>query len=156
MIRRPPRSTRTDTLFPYTALFRSAGDQEQRQRRGELRQPDQAEVERVVAHLVDMPADRHRQRLHRHGVGDTTGQEQQEVAVAQDRGRWWRRVHRRVHQRQGRRLYGPRAAAGIYFGKVTASPLLPSGSWMKAPEYAVIVACRRPGVPPAGPPSDRG
>src|SRR3546814_4901417 len=33
MIRRPPRSTRTDTLFPYTTLFRSividfgAGDQ---------------------------------------------------------------------------------------------------------------------------------
>src|SRR3546814_8786958 len=26
MIRRPPRSTRTDTLFPYTTLFRSAGD----------------------------------------------------------------------------------------------------------------------------------
>src|SRR3546814_2033737 len=25
MIRRPPRSTRTDTLFPYTTLFRSAG-----------------------------------------------------------------------------------------------------------------------------------
>src|SRR3546814_17147780 len=24
MIRRPPRSTRTDTLVPYTALFRSA------------------------------------------------------------------------------------------------------------------------------------
>src|SRR3546814_3069128 len=24
MIRRPPRSTRTDTLFPYTPLFRSA------------------------------------------------------------------------------------------------------------------------------------
>src|SRR3546814_7711031 len=24
MVRRPPRSTRTDTLFPYTALFRSA------------------------------------------------------------------------------------------------------------------------------------
>src|SRR3546814_19869357 len=27
MIRRPPRSTRTDTLFPYTTLFRSARDQ---------------------------------------------------------------------------------------------------------------------------------
>src|SRR3546814_6461119 len=31
MIRRPPRSTRTDTLFPYTTLFRSlafgVGDQ---------------------------------------------------------------------------------------------------------------------------------
>src|SRR3546814_13399793 len=25
MIRRPPISTRTDTLFPYTTLFRSAG-----------------------------------------------------------------------------------------------------------------------------------
>src|SRR3546814_3586374 len=31
MIRRPPRSTRTDTLFPYTTLFRSG-----RRRRGEL------------------------------------------------------------------------------------------------------------------------
>src|SRR3546814_10176919 len=26
MIRLPPRSTRTDTLFPYTTLFRSRGD----------------------------------------------------------------------------------------------------------------------------------
>src|SRR3546814_4979603 len=26
MIRRPPRSTRTDTLFPYTTLFRSQED----------------------------------------------------------------------------------------------------------------------------------
>src|SRR3546814_7170616 len=25
MLRRPPRSTRTDTLFPYTTLFRSLG-----------------------------------------------------------------------------------------------------------------------------------
>src|SRR3546814_8375310 len=28
MIRRPPRSTRTDTLFPYTTLFRSAARRE--------------------------------------------------------------------------------------------------------------------------------
>src|SRR3546814_13626711 len=27
MIRRPPRSTRTDTLFPYTTLFRSVLEQ---------------------------------------------------------------------------------------------------------------------------------
>src|SRR3546814_2036559 len=27
MIRRPPRSTRTDTLFPYTTLFRSGRGQ---------------------------------------------------------------------------------------------------------------------------------
>src|SRR3546814_2601973 len=26
MIRRPPRSTRTDTLFPYTTLFRSGAE----------------------------------------------------------------------------------------------------------------------------------
>src|SRR3546814_3228691 len=32
MIRRPPRSTRTDTLFPYTTLFRS--------RRATARRPD--------------------------------------------------------------------------------------------------------------------
>src|SRR3546814_19681619 len=32
MIRRPPRSTRTDTLFPYTTLFRSIVDRAQFQR----------------------------------------------------------------------------------------------------------------------------
>src|SRR3546814_8513292 len=42
MIRRPPRSTRTDTLFPYTTLFRSlrhahaaAGDDDLAAARGE-------------------------------------------------------------------------------------------------------------------------
>src|SRR3546814_10857429 len=43
MIRRPPRSTRTDTLFPYTTLFRS-----------------QVQLDRSV-------------RLHRVGVGDRVG-----------------------------------------------------------------------------------
>src|SRR3546814_1694417 len=33
MLRRPPRSTRTDTLFPYTTLFRTA-PQSPRHRRG--------------------------------------------------------------------------------------------------------------------------
>src|SRR3546814_4199472 len=32
MIRRPPRSTRTDTLFPYTTLFRSFGERWRQQR----------------------------------------------------------------------------------------------------------------------------
>src|SRR3546814_16778228 len=35
MIRRPPRSTRTDTLFPYTTLFRS----DRSFRRGPRRRP---------------------------------------------------------------------------------------------------------------------
>src|SRR3546814_1742549 len=33
MIRRPPRSTRTDTLFPYTTLFRSRGADTDREAR---------------------------------------------------------------------------------------------------------------------------
>src|SRR3546814_19834141 len=37
MIRRPPRSTRTDTLFPYTTLFRSLHDIRER-RAGALKQ----------------------------------------------------------------------------------------------------------------------
>src|SRR3546814_9266789 len=34
MIRRPPRSTRTDTLFPYTTLFRSRPERRTRRARG--------------------------------------------------------------------------------------------------------------------------
>src|SRR3546814_11867251 len=41
MIRRPPRSTRTDTLFPYTTLFRS---DERRERGARLGCPPFAEV----------------------------------------------------------------------------------------------------------------
>src|SRR3546814_12472958 len=33
MIRRPPRSTRTDTLFPYTTLFRTTAARHSRPRR---------------------------------------------------------------------------------------------------------------------------
>src|SRR3546814_3107712 len=36
MIRRPPRSTRTDTLFPYTTRFRSARTGDRISRRTEL------------------------------------------------------------------------------------------------------------------------
>src|SRR3546814_5947139 len=40
MIRRPPKSTRTDTLFPYTTLFRSNGCNESFQNRGRWRLAD--------------------------------------------------------------------------------------------------------------------
>src|SRR3546814_11541142 len=36
MRRRPPRSTRTDTLFPYTTLFRSLGVDEEAEARDEV------------------------------------------------------------------------------------------------------------------------
>src|SRR3546814_15560295 len=46
MIRRPPRSTRTDTLFPYTTLFRSWWRLERNQRLA------------LAAHLFDHSDDR--------------------------------------------------------------------------------------------------
>src|SRR3546814_18629574 len=63
MIRRPPRSTRTDTLFPYTTLFRSrraegagAADRAARKaaRRGDLGQCEQ----HPPAHLARLLCDR--------------------------------------------------------------------------------------------------
>src|SRR3546814_1574089 len=39
MIRRPPRSTRTDTLFPYTTLFRSSDEQDRERRFGRADMP---------------------------------------------------------------------------------------------------------------------
>src|SRR3546814_6693271 len=47
MIRRPPRSTRTDTLFPYTTLFRSQRDGAERHRE------DAAEEQQVLREAED-------------------------------------------------------------------------------------------------------
>src|SRR3546814_14157926 len=67
MIRRPPRSTRTDTLFPYTTLFRSharaaapdraAGRLHRRGNRGlgEQRQPQRAMPLRLGAQVQALP-----------------------------------------------------------------------------------------------------
>src|SRR3546814_3661280 len=46
MIRRPPRSTRTDTLFPYTTLFRSAEPQPANQA-ADADQADEDDAERL-------------------------------------------------------------------------------------------------------------
>src|SRR3546814_14032902 len=50
MIRRPPRATRTDTLFPYPTLFRSDGDH------GRGEQPQDAEARFARAHEDVEPA----------------------------------------------------------------------------------------------------
>src|SRR3546814_18842035 len=74
MIRRPPRSTRTDTLFPYTTLFRSrlvvvaAGEREDVPEPDERRHDDAAHAPRHA------PAHR-RPRL---GCRDAGGQRQGE------------------------------------------------------------------------------
>src|SRR3546814_16555321 len=67
MIRPPPRSTRTDTLFPYTTLFRSlafpVGAREQRQRR-QLAGPPACDPGAILAGL---PAQRPREEAQRTG-----------------------------------------------------------------------------------------
>src|SRR3546814_3084193 len=50
MIRRPPRSTRTDTLFPYTTLFRSALDTEHLGRIGRKQCEQPVDRDPLVAH----------------------------------------------------------------------------------------------------------
>src|SRR3546814_7942125 len=49
MIRRPPRSTRTDTLLPYTTLFRSLRWQAMDRRLADLSQPARAQIGRAPA-----------------------------------------------------------------------------------------------------------
>src|SRR3546814_2258783 len=60
MIRRPPRSTRTDTLFPYTTLFRSIAD--------------------VVA---DVQVRKQRQRLEHHAEVALVGRQARHVGAVQ-------------------------------------------------------------------------
>src|SRR3546814_11979839 len=52
MIRRPPRSTRTDTLFPDTTLFRSQG-RDQRRRGAAAAGPVRMTERRTLAHWID-------------------------------------------------------------------------------------------------------
>src|SRR3546814_6470269 len=49
MLRRPPRSTRTDTLFPYTTLFRSPGRGRARVGRAAVHQFSRCRCGQVVA-----------------------------------------------------------------------------------------------------------
>src|SRR3546814_20218674 len=60
MIRRPPRSTRTDTLFPYTTLFRSGRTED---RRALLAVADRAQPRAVDALGRQVVADRVRAAL---------------------------------------------------------------------------------------------
>src|SRR3546814_12545174 len=48
MIRRPPRSTRTDTLFPYTTLFQAALDATTTTLRRKLRERESACVRALL------------------------------------------------------------------------------------------------------------
>src|SRR3546814_12391387 len=72
MLRRPPRSTRTDTLFPYTTLFRShrhviairvAAERVDQQRRSQRRAAD-ADVEHMAKRGHRLGLDRIDHRPH--------------------------------------------------------------------------------------------
>src|SRR3546814_14556173 len=79
MIRRPPRSTRTDTLFPYTTLFRSPFDEGAVLHRGivdrhrlvepVLRQHETADMLRQMARKFDQFTDQPTQPRDR-GIGE--------------------------------------------------------------------------------------
>src|SRR3546814_20852054 len=60
MIRRPPRSTRTDTLFPYTTLFRSRHAFPAADLRAGVVSDGGVPVARPVGLLGDRVADLHR------------------------------------------------------------------------------------------------
>src|SRR3546814_13848207 len=77
MIRRPPRSTRTDTLFPYTTLFRSAaigilvdGERDSLPRR-------KPNVDGIVGEAPNLTNDRqftgHRRHAHIHRHAEPVG-----------------------------------------------------------------------------------
>src|SRR3546814_5406870 len=97
MIRRPPRSTRTDTLFPYTTLFRS---RVRHVRDGELPPGDEVGKGRP-AQLLDDPSE---QGIV--GLG---------ISVALPRGIF----HRRGVSRLPRAVLGPVAEQGhVALGRV--------------------------------------
>src|SRR3546814_8248024 len=63
MIRRPPRSTRTDTLFPYTTLFRSAGPAAPPPKAGFRRSPAKASPGRDLASRPQHRSEEHTSEL---------------------------------------------------------------------------------------------
>src|SRR3546814_12922191 len=102
MIRRPPRSTRTDTLFPYTTLFRSARHRHpvvvvERIEGQQRRRVDGEAVAARVAGAVEPPGDRtvdrvevaqHRDGRARHAVGRSEERRVGKECVSTCRSRW--------------------------------------------------------------------
>src|SRR3546814_7539912 len=78
MIRRPPRSTRTDTLFPYTTLFRSHGGGDRHQH-GKRHQPRN----RVLKQRHHPRGEQRRPKVHdQPGLAGLHGFEERPVDVA--------------------------------------------------------------------------
>src|SRR3546814_1963578 len=92
MIRRPPRSTRTDTLFPYTTLFRSVEnllEEETTVHWHGVRVPNAMDG---VPHLTQKPIAPGETFLYEFDVPDA--------------GTYWSHPHQRGFEQVGRGLYG--------------------------------------------------
>src|SRR3546814_20616552 len=93
MIRRPPRSTRTDTLFPYTTLFRSgafrSGASPARTRCGRGRGRSRIKQVPRVGAVFDVPRGNRAERPKRAGHEQRYGREakRQEEAGADEEGK---------------------------------------------------------------------
>src|SRR3546814_18905564 len=64
MIRRPPRSTRTDTLFPYTTLFRSIAETSVKLRGQGVQGASSLRAERPPGRLADVAVGEHQSLAH--------------------------------------------------------------------------------------------
>src|SRR3546814_19446970 len=118
IIRRPPRSTRTDTLFPYTTLFRSGrGRQRRQQRRRRV-----AAIDRDAGHVVGAQGQFAAQQRdgQRVGCGGVAGADQ---VVWDRRGGSRRRRRGRGRGRRGARRgaksgSAPRGGGGCEVGSI--------------------------------------
>src|SRR3546814_13051817 len=95
MIRRPPRSTRTDTLFPYTTLFRSLDPRARRHPALEADAVANGFADRLAQMLGHEPGRRAR--------GDTARFEPHDLLARQPRRIEQRRRHLRGLARAGPR-----------------------------------------------------
>src|SRR3546814_2577552 len=98
MIRRPPRSTRTDTLFPYTTLFRSvvAPDMVHRS----------ALVDRELAGRGAVEAHVDGERTLIHGITKCRSDRGSVEAAFVDRGAWRVEIGRSDFQRENGGIIG--------------------------------------------------
>src|SRR3546814_13751255 len=133
MIRRPPRSTRTDTLFPYTTLFRAPGVDEaagQDHLRGEAR-TDEARQEIARRHVAATEADADIGGVAaegRRGIAHVGGEKQRQAAtrrraVAERDDRLWAGAHLALDVADAG-LGAQRAQPGGHVGRARKSVVL--------------------------------
>src|SRR3546814_19810844 len=87
MIRRPPRSTRTDTLFPYTTLFRSASFKQQvsHDLRKDIKSETSGNFRQILLKRFDPPFLQKAKALHKamKGAGTNDGRSEEHTSELQ-------------------------------------------------------------------------